>query len=64
MTVLLLPKMAIDGAALQQFVVRTEVNHLAAIEYEGLVAIYQRREAVRNYHHRPTARHALEIAVY
>ena len=63
MAVLLKPQMAIDGAALDQFAMRPEIDDLAAVEHEGLVAIDQRGETVRDDHHRASARNALEIGV-
>src|SRR5580700_1600132 len=61
--VLLLPEMAIDGAAIEQFPVRTDIDDLAVVEHEGLVAVDQRGETVGDDHHRSSARHALEIGV-
>src|ERR1700730_9568306 len=61
--ILLRPQVAIDGAAIEQFPVRTDIDDLAAVKHEGLIAIDQRGEPVRDDHHRAPARHALEIGV-
>src|SRR5579872_982008 len=61
--VLLKPKMAVDGAALDEVAMCSKIEDLAAVEYEDLVAIDQRGEAVRDDHHRAPARHAPEVGV-
>ena len=38
-SVLLEPKVAVDGAALDQFAMRTDIDDLSPVEHEGLVAI-------------------------
>ena len=61
--VLLKPKMAINGAALDQFAMRTKIDDLSPVKHKGLVAIDKRGETVGNDHHCAPARHAPEISV-
>src|SRR6267378_1866699 len=61
--VLLLPQLAIDGAALEHLLVGADVGDLALVEDEDLVAIDQRRQPVRDDDHRPPLGHAQEVCV-
>ena len=59
MAVLLGPELAIDRAALSENVVWRAVDDFALVEHEDLVALNQRRQAVRDDDHCASARDAL-----
>ena len=52
MTVLLMPETGIDLAPLEQFLMRSHVRDLAALQDENGVGIDQGRQAVGNHDHR------------
>src|SRR5580700_7473167 len=52
MPVLLRPELAIDGAALDERRMRSDIHHLAPVQDENLVAFDERGEAMRHDDHR------------
>ena len=61
---LLQPKLAVDLAALHQHIMRPDIDHLAFVEHENVVALGQRGQAVGDDHHRAAMRDALNIGVH
>src|SRR6202030_1680526 len=59
--VLLRPQLAVEVAALQQDLVRRDVDQLALLQNEDLVAFGQRRQAVRDDDHRPPLGDAQQV---
>src|SRR5207237_4511980 len=61
--VLLMPKAAVDVAAVEQFLVRADVVNAAALEDEDRIRIHQRGEAVRDNNQGAALRDAQQVGV-
>ena len=63
MAVLLPPELAVDGATVDQHVVRPDIDCLPLVQHEDLLALDQGRQTMRDDHHRSVARYAKQVGV-